>query len=256
MTEPYSKPKSDLGIRTVSATVMLLLVFAAWLGGANIWSYFVWIVGLVCFWEFGRLIFGAFPEIWPRILGIMLAAIYVSIPVHEIAHRPFSILYHGGVSNGGVLVGAGMLIALVGVVIATDVGAYFAGRMIGGPKIAPKISPSKTWAGLLGGMLCASIWSVYAVSLPRRLLGDPASVLEVTSDYWLSAFVSGAVLAIVAQAGDFFESWLKRRAGVKDSSKLIPGHGGVFDRIDGLLAVTFVSAICGDWLIFGELLRQ
>ncbi len=256
MTTIQVQKKSDLGVRTASAIVMLLLVFAAWLGGAKIWSYFVCIVGLVCFWEFGRLVLRAFPKIWQRILGITFAAIYVSVPVREIADRPFSVLYHGDVPNGGVLVGAGLLIALIGVVIATDVGAYFSGRMIGGPKIAPKISPSKTWAGLLGGMICASLWSLYAVSLPRRLLGDTATVVQITSDYWLSALVSGAVLAIVAQAGDFFESWLKRRAGVKDSSRLIPGHGGVFDRIDGLLAVALISAITGNWLIFGELLRQ
>lgn len=248
--------KSDLGVRTASAIVMLFLVYAAWLGGAHIWSYFVLIVGLVCFWEFGRLILTAFAKVWQRILGTTLAAIYVSIPVFEIAGRPFSVLYHGDVPNGGVLAGAGLLIALIGVVIATDVGAYFAGRMIGGPKIAPKISPSKTWAGLLGGMLCASLWSLYAVGIPDRLLGNAEAVHHITSIYWLAALVSGAVLASVAQAGDFFESWLKRRAGVKDSSRLIPGHGGVFDRIDGLLAVALVSAISGDWLIFGELLRQ
>lgn len=105
---------------------------------------------------------------------------------------------------------------------ATDIGAYFAGRAIGGPKIAPAISPSKTWAGLAGGMAAAAVvGALLAVEggLPEACL-------------WL-----GAPLAVLAQAGDFFESWLKRRAGVKDSGQILPGHGGALDRLDGLVPV-------------------
>jgi phosphatidate cytidylyltransferase len=122
------------------------------------------------------------------------------------------------------------VLQIVSAVIATDVGAYFAGRTLGGPKIAPKISPSKTWAGLIGGMIAAGLvfvgWAMYVQALHP----------------WTFA-VNGAVAAIIAQAGDFFESWMKRRAGVKDSGRLIPGHGGLFDRLDGLLAVSFVLGI-------------
>jgi phosphatidate cytidylyltransferase len=106
---------------------------------------------------------------------------------------------------------------------ATDSAAYFSGRLIGGPKLAPKISPNKTWAGLAGGMVAAGLvgWS-----FGQR---DPKSAI-------LLALLS-AMLAAIAQAGDLAESGLKRYFGVKDSSGLIPGHGGVFDRLDGLLFV-------------------
>lgn len=107
---------------------------------------------------------------------------------------------------------------------ATDIGAYFSGRLIGGPKLCPAISPNKTWAGLLGGMAAAS-------------LAAGAMTLGLTLDIPTSLFAMGAglFLAIVSQSGDLFESLLKRRVGVKDSGSLIPGHGGVLDRIDGLL---------------------
>ena len=105
---------------------------------------------------------------------------------------------------------------------ATDIFAYFAGRAIGGPKLAPRISPNKTWAGLIGGMVGASFcgWAV-------------AWYFELGTPFvWI-----GATMGLLAQLGDLYESWEKRRAGVKDSSNLLPGHGGVLDRLDGLLAV-------------------
>ena len=104
---------------------------------------------------------------------------------------------------------------------ATDIFAYFAGRAIGGPKLAPRISPNKTWAGLIGGMAGAG------------LLGwrSPDWFEMEWSFHWM-----GAPMGLVAQLGDLYESWEKRRAGVKDSGTLLPGHGGVLDRLDGLLA--------------------
>ena len=119
------------------------------------------------------------------------------------------------------------------IVIATDTGAYFSGRTIGGPKIAPKISPSKTWAGLIGGATLAG-----AVSAGSFIYNTGEFVLR---PMLLIAFAIGVVLAVLAQSGDFFESWLKRKAGVKDSSRLVPGHGGVFDRVDGLLPVAIAA---------------
>lgn len=124
--------------------------------------------------------------------------------------------------------GFGLVLWVLTLVWATDIFAYFAGRSIGGPKIAPKISPKKTWAGLAGGVVGAMIvgggigdW-----------VGFPAP---------LFATLSGA-LAVVAQAGDFLESWLKRRVGVKDSGTLLPGHGGIMDRVDGLVPVAVIVA--------------
>ena len=127
--------------------------------------------------------------------------------------------------------GAALVLWLLFVVWATDTCAYFAGRAIGGPRLAPRLSPKKTWAGLAGGMTGAAlVGGLFA-------LGRGGAVL------WAGALA--AALAVVAQLGDLFESWLKRRADVKDSGDLIPGHGGLLDRVDGLLfaAPAFAATI-------------
>jgi phosphatidate cytidylyltransferase len=111
---------------------------------------------------------------------------------------------------------------------ATDICAYFAGRTIGGPKLAPRISPNKTWAGLVGGMAGAA------------LFGAAVAFWFEMEPFFLW---SGAAMGAIAQAGDLYESWEKRRAGVKDSGRLLPGHGGVLDRLDGLLAVSLATAL-------------
>jgi phosphatidate cytidylyltransferase len=111
---------------------------------------------------------------------------------------------------------------------ATDIGAFFAGRTIGGPKLAPRLSPNKTWAGLIGGVAAAS---VLAVILHTRY-GLPWRMTLATP-----------LLAVLAQGGDLYESWLKRRAGVKDSGSILPGHGGVLDRLDGVVPVAPVAAL-------------
>jgi phosphatidate cytidylyltransferase len=113
---------------------------------------------------------------------------------------------------------------------ATDIGAYFVGASAGGAKLAPRISPSKTWSGLIGGMA----WAAVASAATGLAFG-------LGSTFSLAAI--GAVLAIVAQLGDLAESALKRSAGVKDSGGLIPGHGGLLDRVDGLVAVLVVVAL-------------
>ena len=119
--------------------------------------------------------------------------------------------------------GRALVFWILFVVWAVDICAYFAGRGIGGPKLAPAISPNKTWAGLLGGMAGGALVSAAAADW----LGWPLTAM----------LAAGAALAVVAQAGDLLESWCKRRFGVKDSSHIIPGHGGILDRVDGLLAV-------------------
>ena len=118
--------------------------------------------------------------------------------------------------------GAHVVLFIFFLVWATDIGAYFAGRQFGGPKLAPAISPNKTWAGLAGGMLAAAVVG----ALFHSVTPFPATLGL--------CILIGPLLAIVAQTGDLFESWMKRRAGVKDSGTLIPGHGGLLDRIDGL----------------------
>lgn len=135
--------------------------------------------------------------------------------------------------------GLGLTIFLVLAVWGTDIGAYFTGRKLRGPKLCPKISPSKTWSGLIGGMVMAT------------LLVLAAAGLEPVRQPWI-ALVLAPIVAVVSQAGDMFESYVKRRCGAKDSGTLIPGHGGVLDRIDGLVfAAMFLvvfQLILGDGL--------
>jgi phosphatidate cytidylyltransferase len=117
---------------------------------------------------------------------------------------------------------------VLALVWAVDTGAYFAGRAIGGPKLAPRISPNKTWAGLGGGVAAALLVGIAAAALTG------AKALPL-------AFIS-AGLAFVEQAGDLMESAIKRRFNAKDAGRLIPGHGGLLDRVDGLIATLLAVA--------------
>ena len=118
--------------------------------------------------------------------------------------------------------GAELVLWLLLVIWATDSGAYFVGRAIGGPKLAPRISPNKTWAGFIGGIAAADLVAASGwILLPEHPL--------------LPLIVIGALVAALSQVGDLFESFAKRRFGVKDTGTLIPGHGGLLDRVDGLL---------------------
>jgi phosphatidate cytidylyltransferase len=119
---------------------------------------------------------------------------------------------------------------VIATVAATDLAAFFAGRAIGGPRLAPRLSPKKTWAGLIGG--------VAASTLVSALLGAYFSDQPVL--FWA---IGGALLAVIAQAGDLAESAFKRRFKVKDASHLIPGHGGVLDRVDGLVTAAVAIAL-------------
>ena len=234
--------KSDLPVRAVSAVAMVAVAGAAlWLGGW-FWTAFVVAIALGVLWEWWGLICGFLPSMAGRIAWMAGGVIYVGL-----AAFMFDVLRLDPATGWPML-----LIVLLGVIF-TDVGAYFSGRAIGGPKIAPKISPSKTWAGLGGGMIGAAA-GIYlaltiaasdrftaAVNRAARLGPDDTTVVSLGQlpSVW-GCLQLGAMLAIIAQSGDFFESWMKRRAGVKDSGSLIPGHGGLFDRVDGLLAVLFV----------------
>lgn len=154
-----------------------------------------------------------------RSLKLALGIGYICLPIMAL------LFLRGQMPNG-----QGLLLAFwaLSLVWATDIGAYFAGRAIGGPKLAPRVSPSKTWAGLAGGVLAALIVGF----LLHRLAGLPVQL----------AAASG-LLAVAAQLGDLLESGMKRRAGVKDSGTLLPGHGGVMDRLDGVVAAAPLAAI-------------
>lgn len=122
---------------------------------------------------------------------------------------------------------------------ACDIGAYTAGRLIGGPKMAPKVSPNKTWSGLIGGCVAA----VAAVMLYDAWLGTRTGSPVIEHFSYFFQFLLGLLLAVAGQLGDLLESHMKRQAGVKDSGNLIPGHGGVLDRVDALLTTMPLYAI-------------
>jgi len=151
--------------------------------------------------------------------------IWVLVGVPYVALPAMAFVILRGSTQAGMLT----IMWLFSVVWAADICAYFAGRLIGGPKLAPRISPKKTWAGLFGavaGGLAAGLAVGWAAGTPNL------AVLAIL----------GAALAVVEQLGDLFESALKRYYGVKDSGRLIPGHGGVLDRVDGLVAAALVLA--------------
>lgn len=228
-TASVAPARSDLPVRIASAIVMLLMAGTAlWLGG-------IWLDGFIAF-----VAFAVFAEY------VQLTAKIAPDPVRMGTAAITGAFYVGWAALALIVMPVPLLIVVMGLVICTDTGAYFTGRALGGPKIAPKISPSKTWAGLLGGMAAAGIWTAgatlfagYLISADSATGASLSQALAVTN-VGVAALV-GAGLAVAAQAGDFYESWLKRRAGVKDSSRLIPGHGGVFDRVDGLLPVAIIA---------------
>jgi phosphatidate cytidylyltransferase len=244
-----------LAQRILSALVLAPLAGAsAWVGS---W-FFVCLVaacGGILAWEWNRLCLGRFGP-----GGLVLAAMVIAVaalalraPLWSLAAillsaAPAALVQRvpgrsswwmiGGAFYIGLPIlaliwvrseGRATLFWLLAVVWATDIGAYAAGRAIGGPKLLPRVSPHKTWAGLAGGAVSAAAVG----GLAAVLLNVGALLLTLAS----------AALAMVAQAGDLGESWIKRRFGVKDASGIIPGHGGMLDRVDGLLAAAPVVAL-------------
>jgi phosphatidate cytidylyltransferase len=225
------KPRSDLGIRTISGVVMMGIAIAAiWIGGYAFMALVV-LVGIGVFWEYSNLVLGFAKGSVQRFLWLLGGLAYVGLAC-------FTLLMFSS-----PFFGMTPAIILISGVIGTDIGAYFAGRTFGGPKIAPRISPSKTWSGLFGGMIGAGLLMMAANGAIYWAKSTPVNDAVHLSYDWGYLALAGAVLAVIAQTGDFFESWMKRRAGVKDSGRLIPGHGGLFDRTDGLIAVAFVAGI-------------
>ena len=201
--------------------MLALLGAALWAGG--VWlDLFVVAVTAATLLEFALLAVKGFAGARARLVAAIIGSIYIALAGYFLVAMP-----------------APMVAGIILVVVAVDSFAYGFGRSLGGPKIAPRISPSKTWAGLLGGVVGASLfiglgaWLVAQfVPEANRASHDPGGPLSV--------LMIGFVVAVAAQSGDFLESWLKRRAGVKDSSNLIPGHGGVFDRTDGMIPVVLI----------------
>ncbi|WP_373356712.1 phosphatidate cytidylyltransferase [Pseudoroseicyclus sp. CXY001] len=243
MAEPASR-WADLRVRVISASVLGVVALAAIIAGDGWWRAFAAIAAGLMVWEVADmsapnrrrpamvLSVGAAAALtlpWPVFL-IIGAGLGVTAARHRVAVGLYAAAILIGASSLVALRGEGMgwLLWVILVVIATDVLGYFAGRFFGGPKFWPKVSPSKTWSGTVAGWIGAAVvGGIFAVILEA---GFGLVLVSVAA-------------SIAGQLGDIAESWLKRRFGLKDSSDLIPGHGGVLDRFDALTFAALLIAL-------------
>jgi phosphatidate cytidylyltransferase len=205
----------DLATRSAVGVILIAIALASALFGGTVFAILVAMVATIMYVEWSRMV-GHWGFDW-KLYGFA----YCLLPAIALLWIRERAEYEG------IGTGFDLLIWVFLVVWSTDIGAYFAGRAIGGPKLAPSISPNKTVAGLVGGVASAAVLAGFwanLVKLPGLLL-------------WLSI-----PFAVAAQLGDLFESGLKRRAGVKDSGTWLPGHGGLLDRLDGLVPVAVLTA--------------
>jgi phosphatidate cytidylyltransferase len=237
--------------RILSALVLAPLALLAVYVGGPVFDAVVALAAAIMAWEWDRICRGRFSKSG-QVMAIAVAAaalLGAHFPMAALAVVWIGMLgaavfsRSGWLAMGALYIGlpvialtwlrqdAGLitLMWLLAIVWATDIGAYVAGRSIGGPKLAPRISPNKTWAGLIGGVAAA----VIAGGLVAWIFGAGQGPL---------VGVFAALLAASSQMGDLFESSVKRRFKVKDSSNIIPGHGGVLDRVDGLIAAAPILA--------------
>jgi len=262
---------SELRLRILSGIVLAAVVLAAtWYGGIA-FRLLAAVIALLVYYEWSTIT--RLPETdfrgnafgWASVvlvaalvlfgfdefaLPLLLAAVVVGI-VYALALKGSGWLA-GGIAYSGLTVislaairgdtahGFAAMLFIFAVVWSTDILAYFVGRAIGGPKLAPPISPGKTWSGAIGGAIAAVVIGTLVHMAFFSLNG-----------LWVPTIA--LVLSVFSQVGDLFESFIKRRFGVKDSSRLIPGHGGVMDRVDGLVFACFAAfliALC-DALVSG-----
>ena len=219
LAEIPSSPKSrwaDLRLRALTALLLGPIVLALlWVGGAPFLALII-LVGLGLAWEWLGLCQAGRWRAGIRLGGIAGIVLWACLL---------------GWLRADPAAGRANVIGLVLVIWASDIGAYLAGRLIGGPKLAPRISPGKTWAGAVGGVAASALVAIIA-----------ASILMEKADFWLALLI-GALLSICGQVGDLAESAAKRRCGVKDSGRLVPGHGGLLDRLDAMMAAVPAAAL-------------
>lgn len=256
MTDLPARRWETLRLRVLSALVLIPAALAAvWFGTPWI-GIIVGVAGLAMAWEWGRLAGNGQARLGP---ALVMAAVTLTVVAAAADRFELAIVVAGAgavgvaltqrrergwIASGTLWIACGCLaflwLATVGggrhaalwllaVVWATDIVAYLAGKSFGGPRLAPQLSPNKTWAGLAGGLLggvCAGIGTALLVG------ASPTNAAAVS-----------LLLSIVSQGGDLAESWAKRHFSVKDTSALIPGHGGALDRLDGLLAASIAAAL-------------
>lgn len=275
---PKRQANTDLRPRVVSGLVLILLsILFTWVGGVP-FALIICVIGAILYYEWTRMtllptqafsvrfcaglfLAGAIAVVFGAIWLAFAIAAAGSLTLALIVHRrlvptatltrakwAISGLFYALAATASLVVvrladasgppagswyedrGLILMAYLLTVVWATDIAAYFVGRRFGGPKLLPVVSPKKTWSGSLGGVAAAAFIGV--------IFGYSPVGFDV-----LAGVALAIVLSVVAQAGDLFESWIKRRYRVKDSSRLIPGHGGFMDRVDGLVAAAVPLAI-------------
>jgi len=248
----------NLLVRVVAALVLAPLAIAIAYAGGWLWLGLVTLAAIGLYVEWLMIVGARTPRVmaagivtlfgaavW---LGIgRIGATYVFVALGVIVAAMLSPHRRGWAALGGCYAFAALiasvavrldhvwgftaLMFVLLIVWVTDIGGYFAGRGIGGPKLWPRVSPKKTWAGAIGGFVASLVIAAGFVAFG---LGKTGPLLLL-----------GAALSIASQLGDLFESAVKRRFGVKDSSHLIPGHGGLMDRLDGFVAAVVMAAIFG-----------
>ncbi|MBY5362673.1 phosphatidate cytidylyltransferase [Rhizobium leguminosarum] len=246
----------ELKLRIVSGLILAAIVLAAtWYGGLAFRILAV-VIGLLIYYEWSKItgiardwvanavgwigeaaiaflvLVGNFEFAAGMLAGVTAVGIALIILQGTSRWFPAGLFYAGATGLALAAIrsddrpGLYAMLFVFAVVWATDILAYFVGRALGGPKLAPSISPGKTWSGAIGGAVSAVAAGVVLV----HFLLPGAEII--------AAFVA-LVLSVCSQSGDLFESFIKRKFGVKDSSRLIPGHGGVMDRVDGLIFACF-----------------
>ncbi|MDD7908580.1 MULTISPECIES: phosphatidate cytidylyltransferase [Pseudovibrio] len=260
MFEKLTQKNPDLLVRLLSALALgPFALFVCWYGGIY-FSIFMLVATVLVFWEWNLIVNGGNRSL-PFFFGVTALLLIAGLAeFHSVgaalligcasvpALWAFEAKGNGGWLAKGFAYSAASLISLIAirhgsvgfelvlylyfVVWGTDIAAYFCGRAIGGPKLWKRVSPNKTWSGAIGGFLFAALMGA-AIAYFTGFMSVIAAVLLA------------AVLSIASQLGDLYESALKRRFGVKDSSQLIPGHGGLMDRVDGLVFAAIAAYVFG-----------
>jgi len=246
----------DLKTRAASGLVLAAIALVAvWLGGIW-WAIVAAIAAAIVHWEWTTVTGGRMATAAPLTAAVVVAtlaaglgqpgtglaiaglALVIVLVVAREPWRPAGVVYAAALGISLVLLrntpesGVHAVIFLFAIVWATDIGAYFAGRFFGGPKLAPVVSPKKTWSGAIGGLVAALVAGVVVGWSSDVAIGPMLVLIAI-------------LLSVVSQIGDLFESWVKRRFGVKDASHLIPGHGGLMDRVDGLTFAAVLAVLIG-----------
>ncbi|MGL4728674.1 MAG: phosphatidate cytidylyltransferase [Bosea sp. (in: a-proteobacteria)] len=251
-------PTSDLRARAGSAIVMaVVILIATWVGGWPFRAIWAAVGGLVAY-EWLRIIGKERSFVLPVAIAVALLGLAASVlPIAGTAALTFAGITLAYVIGGGMMAAAGVAYAAVitlapaamrdvpgigmwliiwsfAVVWLSDIAAYFAGRKFGGPKLMPKVSPKKTWSGATGGLIAGVAGGLLVWWLASRAAGP----LQFG---WIMAAIGSAVATVLGQMGDLAESAFKRHYGVKDSSHIIPGHGGFMDRLDAYWSVVALA---------------